>query len=82
MAFSLFAEFLPLENRGISLVMIEAFWTVGAVIESGAAWAVLPTLGWRWFLAISSIPSFALLLFIPFLPGVTDWLFSNFARIS
>jgi MFS family permease len=67
-AFSLFAEFLPLKNRGVSLIMIELFWTGGTVIEAGLAWLILPTLGWRWLLGLSTIPMFILLFFSPILP--------------
>jgi len=67
-AFSLFAEYLPAKNRGIPLVLFEVFWTVGTLGEAGAAWAILPTLGWRWLLGISTIPISLLILFYPLLP--------------
>jgi len=67
-SFSLFAEFLPTSKRGVPLILFEVFWTIGTMAEAGLAWAVLPTLGWRWLLGISTIPLALLLLFFPFLP--------------
>lgn len=40
-AFSLFAEFLPNKTRGISLILIEIFWTIGTVLGAGLAWFAL-----------------------------------------
>lgn len=37
-AFSLFAEFLPANQRGIPLILFEIFWTVGTIGEAGLAW--------------------------------------------
>jgi len=67
-ALSLFSEFLPMEKRGISLISIDAFWSGGAVIEAALAWIILPTLGWRWLLIVSSLPEFFLLIFVYMVP--------------
>jgi hypothetical protein len=56
-AFSLFTEFLPAESRGKQLVVLQCFWTVGVLLEAAIAWVVMPKLGWRWLLIISSIPN-------------------------
>lgn len=54
--YSMFAEYLPTRKRGQYLVLLEAFWALGSVFAAGLAWLVVPTLGWRWLLALSALP--------------------------
>ncbi|KAK9841410.1 hypothetical protein WJX74_005255 [Apatococcus lobatus] len=67
-SFALFMEFLPTSDRAKWLVVLQGFWTVGTVVEAGLAWLVLYPLGWRWLLALSSLPLFLLTLLFPLLP--------------
>jgi MFS transporter, putative metabolite:H+ symporter len=53
--FSLYAEFLPSQNRGRNLVILESFWAVGTIIAAGLAWLLVPNFGWRPLLATSAL---------------------------
>ena len=57
-AYGLFMEFLPSENRGVHLTLIELFWTLGSMIESALAWIILPRHSWRMLLLVSTVPLF------------------------
>ncbi|KAK9841691.1 hypothetical protein WJX74_010182 [Apatococcus lobatus] len=65
---ALFMEFLPASDRARWLVALQSFWMLGTVAEAGLAWLVLYPLGWRWLLALSSLPLFLLALLFPLLP--------------
>jgi len=54
--YSIFAEYLPAQKRGRYLVLLESFWALGTLLAAGLAWLVVPSLGWRWLLALSALP--------------------------
>jgi len=76
-AFSLFAEFIPADERGEKLVFLQVFWTLGALGEAALAWVVMPTLGWRWLLVLSAFPSLALLIMSSYVPESPRWQAAN-----
>ncbi|XP_038674624.1 synaptic vesicle 2-related protein [Scyliorhinus canicula] len=62
---TLYTEFLPMKSRAKCILLIEVFWAFGTVFEVLLAVVVMPTLGWRWLLILSTVPLmiFAVLCF-------------------
>ncbi|XP_067430936.1 synaptic vesicle 2-related protein [Thunnus thynnus] len=65
---TLYSEFLPVKARGTCIMLIAAFWAIGAVFEVLLALLVMPTLGWRWLLGLSTIPMAIFVCFCFWLP--------------
>lgn len=66
--YSLFVEFVPSAKRGFYLTILASAWSIGELIVSALAWAVLPTLGWRWLVRLSALPGLAIFFFITVVP--------------
>ena len=65
---TLYAEFLPTKQRGKCVVLLDCFWALGACLEVILAMLVMPSLGWRWLLALSALPSLCFVLACSWLP--------------
>lgn len=76
-SFSLLMEFLPVSHRGTWGMAISVFWSIGAIFESAVAMAVLPPLGWRWLIGISSLPLGIVLLLTFIVLESPRWLVSR-----
>ena len=65
-----YAEFLPQKGRGIWLVVIAMWWTVGGIFCSVLAMLVLGVwhLNWHWFLGMCATPMGMVLLLFPLVP--------------
>ncbi len=67
-AITLYTEFLPQTKRAKCVIINNLSWSVGAVLEVLLAIVIMPTLGWRWLIGISSIPLFVFIIFSGYLP--------------
>ena len=75
--YSMFSEYLPIAKRGRNLVLLESFWALGTVVAAGLAWLIVPTLGWRWLLAISALPGIIILFIRRLVPESPRYLMAQ-----
>lgn len=64
----MYAEYLPTKTRGKAILVLSFFWAIGACLEALIAWMVMPTLGWRYLVAFSTLPLVLFLMMSPRLP--------------
>ncbi|KAL0308355.1 UNVERIFIED_CONTAM: Organic cation/carnitine transporter 7 [Sesamum radiatum] len=72
-----FLEFIPSSNRGAWMLVMMCSWILGELLEASLAWIIMPRWGWRWLLALSSVPSFTVLLLSTFVPESPRYLFTK-----
>ncbi len=47
---------MPTHVRGRAVMCLSFFWAIGAVFLAFLAWAVMPSLGWRYLVGLSTVP--------------------------
>jgi AAHS family cis,cis-muconate transporter-like MFS transporter len=70
---TLMAEYVPTERRTTVLGTVQAGWSVGYVVASGLAGAIIPTLGWRYLFFIGLIPVVLAVLMQRYVPEPPAW---------
>uniref|UniRef100_A0AAZ3P0T2 Major facilitator superfamily (MFS) profile domain-containing protein n=1 Tax=Oncorhynchus tshawytscha TaxID=74940 RepID=A0AAZ3P0T2_ONCTS len=65
---TLYSEFLPRKSRATCIMLIQIFWALGAVFEVLLAIWIMPTMGWRWLLGLSTAPLVVFVIFCFWLP--------------
>ena len=65
-----YAEFLPLKGRGMCIVLIAMWWSIGTIFGALLAIGVLGygNLGWHWYLGLAATPLVLVLFLFPFVP--------------
>lgn len=66
--FVLKTEFIPSKYRSSLLPLASVFWMVGSMLIIVLGMTVVPTLGWRWMIRISIVPSVILIILFRFIP--------------
>ena len=56
-ASTLMAEFSPVKQRGMLVVLLESFWAYGSVLAALIGFLVVPTWGWRVAFLIGALPA-------------------------
>ncbi|XP_068191151.1 synaptic vesicle 2-related protein-like [Antennarius striatus] len=67
-AVTLYSEFLPIKKRGTSIMMMSLFFSVGTMFVVLLALWIMPTLGWRWLVGVSTLPLAIFMCFTFWLP--------------
>jgi len=60
--FALFMEFVPLHMRQQVMMMLTMWGVGGVAIIAIAAWALIESAGWRWYIGVLAVPSLVLLV--------------------
>ena len=50
-----YSEFLTMKSRAMAINLLNVWWAFGTFLEVGLAYAIIPTLGWRYLLAVSPV---------------------------
>ncbi|KAL9981716.1 hypothetical protein ACROYT_G010458 [Oculina patagonica] len=66
--YTLLIEFLPINVRSYIILCLAFFWALGSTFMVIVSLLVMPTLGWRWLLAIATVPVIIFILLCRWLP--------------
>uniref|UniRef100_A0A8C2QB81 SVOP-like n=1 Tax=Cyprinus carpio TaxID=7962 RepID=A0A8C2QB81_CYPCA len=66
--FVLKTEFIPAKYRAFLLPLASIFWMLGSMLIIVLGMTVVPTMGWRWMIRFSIIPSIILIGLFMFIP--------------
>lgn len=67
-AFTLNSEFLPVKKRAKFTFFSYVFWAIGGCTEVLLAFFIMPKLGWRWLLGVTSTPLILFMFLCIWLP--------------
>ena len=66
--FVLFAEYVTASHRGRYMALTDVFYGTGSLVCVLLAWLIIPSIGWRYMVAITSIPAALMLFFRSSIP--------------
>lgn len=85
-SYTLFAEYCPNSSRGKALMLQEGFWSGGALLSVLFAWITLgnmnENIGWRWYIGLSSIPCWVMVMSYSFIPESARYYSANGQRVE
>lgn len=73
-SFILLSEYMPSQYRAKVLILNSVSWAIGSSFEIWIASMIIPTIGWRYLVAISALPSVITLMTIWVLPESARYL--------
>jgi len=83
-SYTLFAEYCPTNSRGWALIMEQGCFSFGAMVSVLLAWMTLTNLdyqvAWRWYIGLSALPSWFLILASRFIPESVRYYSANGER--
>lgn len=71
---SLVSEFIPANQRGKYVALLEGFWPIGFIVAGVIALVLVPLGGWRWVFIAEGLPAIWLLVIRRRVPESPRWL--------
>ena len=71
---SLVSEFIPANQRGKYIALLEGFWPIGFIVAGVVALVLVPLGGWRWVFIAEGLPAIWLLVIRRRVPESPRWL--------